>query len=274
MNPRKPANPHPPLSDDNGSPSPARGEEKSASLRDIRNKQFWAIIPAAGVGTRMQADRPKQYLPLLGKTLFEHSLLKLLNLHDISGAVVAVDTHDTAWRALHFTHNKPVLTATGGKERFHSVLNALNTLLTHLGNDVTEQNEIWVLVHDAARPCVRPDDLELLMHCASADDHGGLLAVPVRDTMKRQTSEGRTATTVDRNGLWHAMTPQMFKLSLLIKALTNALENNLHVTDDASAMELLGYQPLLVACHDDNIKITRPFDLTLAELYMQQQALE
>ena len=241
------------------------------SLLNPLPKQFWAIVPAAGVGARMQANRPKQYLELLGKTLIEHSLQRLLDVPALSGAVVAVDAQDTGWAALKFTHTKPVLTTAGGKERCHSVLHALNALAAHLGKAFTEQNEIWVLVHDAARPCIRADDLERLIDRASQDDHGGLLAVPVRDTMKRQTPEGRTQITVDRNGLWHAMTPQMFKLSLLIKALNNVVKKQLHVTDDASAMELLGYQPLLVGCHDDNIKITRPFDLTLASLYMQHQ---
>lgn len=243
------------------------------SLRDTGNKQFWAIVPAAGVGTRMQADRPKQYLELLGKTLIEHSVQRLLDVPTIRGVVLALDSADTQWAQLHFTHTKPVLIAAGGTERCHSVLNALQRLASELSTHSAGmgESEVWVLVHDAARPCVRADDLARLMNEASRDDHGGLLALPVRDTMKRQNTEGRVEATVDRNGLWHAMTPQMFKLPLLIKALNNALEKQLHVTDDASAMELAGYHPLLVACHEDNIKITRPFDLTLATLYMQQQ---
>ena len=232
-------------------------------------KQFWAIVPAAGVGSRMQADRPKQYLTLYGKTLLEHSLHRLLNLPEIVGAVLALDSHDPYWPTLHFQHNKPILIAAGGKERCHSVLNALQLLTDKLP---TVQNDIWVLVHDAARPCVRAEDLHKLIELASNDDHGGLLAVPARDTMKRQTSEGRSETTVDRNGLWHAMTPQMFKLSLLVNAISDAVAKQLHVTDDASAMELAGFHPRLVACHEDNIKITRPFDLTLASLYLQQQS--
>jgi 2-C-methyl-D-erythritol 4-phosphate cytidylyltransferase len=260
-------------------------------------KQFWAIVPAAGVGTRMQADRPKQYLELLGKTLIEHSVQRLLDVPEMTGVVIALDKQDTVWSQLHFTHTKPVLTVSGGEERCHSVLNALQRLETELsspssltGDDYKdvggratseavaegwgEGEDIWVLVHDAARPCVRAEDLGRLIELASLDDHGGLLALPVRDTMKRQTAEGRVDATVDRSGLWHAMTPQMFKLPLLIKALNNALEKKLHVTDDASAMELAGYHPLLVACHEDNIKITRPFDLTLATLYMQQQTMQ
>ncbi|MBI3187752.1 MAG: 2-C-methyl-D-erythritol 4-phosphate cytidylyltransferase, partial [Gammaproteobacteria bacterium] len=218
----------------------------SVSLRDNPEKQFWAIVPAAGVGTRMQADRPKQYLELLGKTLIEHSVQRLLDVPDITGVVLALDSADTQWSQLHFMHSKPVLITNGGKERCHSVLNALRHLEQTLaqapsplmgegwgGGDNSIQgfaidtphpnplpqgeregnsslflreratDEVWVLVHDAARPCVRTDDLTRLMKDASLDDHGGLLALPVRDTMKRQTADGRVDTTVDRNGLWH-----------------------------------------------------------------------
>jgi 2-C-methyl-D-erythritol 4-phosphate cytidylyltransferase len=241
---------------------------RHSKIQHPSNKRFWAIVPAAGTGTRMQADRPKQYLELLGKTLIEHSLQRLLAVPAIEGVVVALDAQDAWWPQLGFTHTKPVLIVKGGKERCHSVLNALAFLDEHLQH---ASDEIWVLVHDAARPCVRADDLNQLIRLASHDDHGGLLALPVRDTMKRQSADGRVEATVDRNGLWHAMTPQMFKLSILNNALNNSFEKQLHVTDDASAMELAGYHPLLVACHEDNIKVTRPFDLTLAGLYMQQQ---
>ena len=232
------------------------------------HKTFWAVIPAAGVGQRMHADRPKQYLELHDKTVLEYSLLRLLELPAICGAVVALDADDHYWQKLAFSHSKPVLTVTGGDERCDSVLNALKLLEQQ---NPQPANEIWVLVHDAARPCVRPDDLEKLIELASHDDHGGLLALPVRDTMKRQKDNNRVQTTVDRKGLWHALTPQMFKLSLLRQALEQALEKGMQVTDDASAMELAGYSPLLVEGHEDNIKITRPFDLSLANLYLKEQ---
>ena len=162
-----------------------------------------------------------------------------------------------------------MLTTSGGAERYDSVSKALYALNTHLAAD--SDSDIWVLVHDAARPCVRHRDISILIETASFDDHGGLLAVPVRDTMKRQQENHRVQTTVDRTGLWHALTPQMFRLPLLIKALNNAQKKGLQVTDDASAMELDGYMPLLVEGHEDNIKITRPFDLTLANLYLGEQ---
>lgn len=232
-------------------------------------KQFWAIIPAAGAGKRMAADRPKQYLEFQNKTVIEYSLNRLLDHPAISGAVVALDNADSYWQQMAYCHSKPVLNIQGGAERCDSVLKALQALATHLKN--TDLSKVWVLVHDAARPCVRADDLTNLMDSASYDDNGGLLAVPVRDTMKRQQDNNRIQTTIDRTGLWHALTPQMFKLPLLIAALQGAEEKGLHVTDDASAMELAGYHPLLVEGHEDNIKITRPFDLELAKLYIQHQ---
>ena len=231
-------------------------------------KSFWAVIPAAGVGKRMAADRPKQYLELQNKTVMEHCLQRLLDHPDISGVVVSLDEHDTYWADINFTHNKPVITCTGGAERYDSVMNALLALKNSLSSEESEQT--WVLVHDAARPCVRSEDITRLIESASFDDHGGLLAIPVRDTMKRQQENNRVQTTVDRTGLWHALTPQMFKLPLLINALDKAHQKGLHVTDDASAMELDGYTPLLVEGHEDNIKITRPFDLTLANLYLRE----
>jgi 2-C-methyl-D-erythritol 4-phosphate cytidylyltransferase len=234
-------------------------------------KEFWAIIPAAGAGKRMAADRPKQYLKFQNETVIEHSLNCLLNHPAITGVVLALDENDAYWSELNFSHSKPVLSINGGKERCDSVLNALHGLSSHLSD--IDQSDIWVLVHDAARPCVRETDLSKLINEASHDDNGGLLASPVRDTMKREQSNNRVQTTVDRTGLWHALTPQMFKLPLLINALQLAIEKKLHVTDDASAMELAGYSPLLVEGYEDNIKITRPFDLQLAELYIQNQKL-
>lgn len=233
------------------------------------NKQFWAIIPAAGAGKRMAADRPKQYLTFQNKTVIEYSLNRILDHCSITGAVIALDENDSYWQQLHYSHNKTVVRTSGGAERCDSVLNALRSLALHLkGQDISN---VWVLVHDAARPCVRDEDLTSLIERASHDDNGGLLALPVRDTMKRQQDNNRIQTTVDRAGLWHALTPQMFKLPLLVQALENAMDKGLHVTDDASAMELAGYSPLLVEGHEDNIKITRPFDLELARLYIQNQ---
>ena len=234
----------------------------------MQTKQFWAIIPAAGVGKRMQADRPKQYLPLLNKTVIEHTLDRLLSLQEVSGVVVSVSEKDEYWPSLNYQSVKPLLVAKGGVERSDSVLNAL--LL--LQEKAVDNNEIHVLVHDAARPCVRTEDIQNLIVQAQQNDNGGLLALAVRDTMKRADNNSQVLKTVDRDGLWHALTPQMFKLDLLVHALQQAEANNLSVTDDASAMELAGYHPVLIEGHEDNIKITRAFDLQLAELFLKHQS--
>ncbi len=233
-----------------------------------KEKQFWVIIPAAGVGKRMQADRPKQYLPLYNKTVIEHTLDRLLALDEVVGAVLSVSEADEYWPELNYRCDKPLYIAKGGKERSDSVLNALELL----DESVDSSEAIWVLVHDAARPCVRADDVKNLIRGAGNADDGGLLALPVRDTMKRSNITGQIVKTVIREGLWHALTPQMFPLCCLKPALINAQKNKLAVTDDASAMELAGYSPLLIEAHEDNIKITRAFDLKLAEMFMQNQA--
>jgi len=233
----------------------------------MSNNQYWAIIPAAGVGKRMQADRPKQYLTLLNKTVIEHTLDRLLSLDEICGVVLSISKDDEYWKNLNYTTHKPLLIADGGKERSDSVLNAL-LLLSKKNNHA---KNIYALVHDAARPCVRTQDIQVLIHHTYQNDNGGLLALPVRDTMKRSGENSNVLKTIAREGLWHALTPQMFKLDLLIEALQNAQEKNLAVTDDASAMELAGYHPHLVEAHEDNIKITRAFDLQLAKLYLENQ---
>ncbi len=233
----------------------------------MNDKKFWAVIPAAGTGKRMQADRPKQYLPLHNKTVIEHTLERLLSIDEIIGVVLSISDGDEYWPDLNYTNEKPLLIANGGKERCDSVLNALRLLEKENKN----AESIWVLVHDAARPCVRADDIKKLIKQASHKVDGGLLALPVRDTMKRSNQHAQVTKTVNRDGLWHALTPQMFRLDLLLAALQQAKKDNTPVTDDASAMELAGYQPQLIEAHEDNIKITRAFDLQLAELYLKNQ---
>jgi len=229
--------------------------------------QYWAIIPAAGAGKRMRANRPKQYLQLHGITVLEHTLNRLLSMELVTGVVLSISEADEYWADLNYQTTKPLLIAKGGNERSDSVLNALTLLNEHIDN----AQEVYTLVHDAARPCVRTDDIEKLIKQAS-DENGGLLALAVRDTMKRSDNTNNVLKTVDRNNLWHALTPQMFRLDLLTDALQTAQEKNLTVTDDASAMELAGYKPKLIEAHEDNIKITRAFDLELAELYITKQS--
>jgi len=230
---------------------------------------IWAIVPAAGIGKRMQSTIPKQYLPLNDKPILAHTVNRLLSFKAISGLVISLQPHDTRWDELIITSSKPIIRAAGGMERSDSVLNALHALQEHPGFNA--QND-WVMVHDAVRPCIVEADIKQLAEQVTQPD-GGLLALPVRDTMKRQhhLSNNSVASTVEREGLWHALTPQYFPWRLLKNALEEAASKHLAITDESSAMELAGYSPLLVTGREDNIKVTRPADLQLAELYLSKQ---
>ena len=225
----------------------------------------WAVIPAAGAGRRMGAAIPKQYLDLAGLPVLEHSLRLFHDHPRIRGLAVALDPTDERWEGLPSARHPKVLRVPGGSERCHSVLNSLEALGGYAGGDD------WVLVHDAARPCLRRTDLDRLIAILEGHPVGGLLGIPVRDTMKAADARGEVQHTVPREGLWHAYTPQMFRLGALRQALTRALAAGQLVTDDASAMELAGQRPLLVEGHADNLKITRPEDLPLAHFYLTQQ---
>lgn len=216
----------------------------------------------------MESDTPKQYLSLLGKTVLEHSMRKLLDVPEISGAVIAISGNDEYWQCLNFQHEKSVLLAPGGRERCDSVLSALQVLSQSADDDD------WVLVHDAARPCVRREDINNLIRICIENNTGGMLAVPVRDTIKKACESTEThlqeiTETVDRSMLWHAQTPQMFRLGLLREALSKAIDSGMTVTDESSAMEWAGYRPLLVEGHGDNIKITKHEDIGLALCYLE-----
>lgn len=226
--------------------------------------QYWCIVPAAGVGRRMGADHPKQYLSLLDKTVCEHTLLRLLSVPGISKVVVCVSPEDTWWPKLSLKDDPRIVAVDGGKERCDSVLNGLHYLRT------LAADSDWVLVHDVARPCVRVTDIETLIGQAGAHSCGGILATPVRDTLKRADASQEIADTVDRSQMWQALTPQMFKVGELTHALESALAEGVTITDEASAIEWAGGKPLLVEGHPDNIKITHPNDLSLALLFLKQ----
>jgi len=226
---------------------------------------YWVVLPAAGMGRRVGASIPKQYLDMSGLPVIEHTLRIFLDHPRINGVVVVLDPVDTHWDALASADHPAIWRVDGGAERCHSVLNALHWLAHRAGEDD------WVLVHDAARPCLRRTDLDRLMDALADHPVGGLLGVPVRDTMKAADASNRVLHTIPRNGLWHAYTPQMFRLGPLRTLLRRALAAGELVTDDASAFELTGQAPLLVEGHSDNIKITRPEDLPLAQFYLQQQ---
>ncbi|MGB1111406.1 MAG: 2-C-methyl-D-erythritol 4-phosphate cytidylyltransferase [Gammaproteobacteria bacterium] len=234
----------------------------------MSDTSIWAVIPAAGVGRRMGADIPKQYLPLAGRSVLEQTIRRLNQLPRVSGIYVATSGADEHWPevAAGLSDIPHLQRVEGGSERCHSVLNALDALL-----ELAAESD-WVMVHDAARPCVRLEDLNRLVDDLQDDEVGGLLAHPVRDTMKRDDGTGRIERTEDRQGLWHALTPQMFRLGALRSALANALAAGEMVTDEASAMEFAGYFPKLVEGRVDNIKITHPEDLALAEFFLTRQS--
>lgn len=220
-------------------------------------KKIIAIVPASGVGSRMNALLPKQYLTIQGKTILEHSLQRFLDHEQIAQIIVAVSETDPYYSNIELLKHPKITVVFGGETRAHSVFNALN---------VADENA-WALVHDAARPCLKRSDIDKILQIER--DHGGILATPAVDTMKR--ANGTTIThTEDRSTLWHALTPQFFKVGLLRDALKSAFEQNLTITDEASAMEFAGYSPQLVAGRSDNLKVTRPEDLALAEFYLMK----
>lgn len=218
-----------------------------------------AVVPAAGIGKRMQTDRPKQYLKLHGKTLLEHSVDRLKAVSNVSRIWLALAADDPYFDSTPLAA-EDISRVKGGAERMHSVLNALQF--------IDEHHYPWVLVHDAARPLVRKADIELLIsRCLSAGE-GGILACRVRDTMKR--GENSVSETVSREHLWHALTPQFFPTAILRAALKDAIAAGVEVTDEASAMEWAGHKVLLIEGHSDNIKVTQPADLALAAFYLEQ----
>ena len=224
-----------------------------------------AVVPAAGVGSRMQAACPKQYLTIGQFTLLEHSVARLLAHPAVKQVIVPVSNHDGWFDSLPLAQDSRILRVTGGDTRAESVLAGLNAI----------QHSEWVLVHDAARPCLHPDDLARLLAVREYSKVGGILAAPVRDTMKR-AEPGKTAIahTVEREDLWHALTPQFFPHQLLTACLTRALHEGATITDEASALEYCGYHPELVSGRSDNIKVTRPEDLALAAFYLTQIQLQ
>lgn len=217
---------------------------------------FWAVIPAAGVGSRMRADRPKQYLTLAGRTILEHTLACFLDHPALQGLVVSLAEDDPFWPHLPCANDPRIRRAPGGSERADSVFNALLRLVELGANE-----DDWVLVHDAARPNLARSDLDNLLAVLADDPVGGLLAVPARDTLKRAGADGRVKETVDRSVIWQAYTPQMFRLAPLQHALADARVAGVAVTDEASAMEWAGKAPRLVEGRADNLKVTRPEDL-------------
>ncbi len=244
---------------------------------NLKSPRIAAVVPAAGHGSRMGSPLAKQYLPLAGQLMIEHSLNALLQNPSLEQVVVALSADDAHFQQLAVARDPRIATVVGGAERANSVLAALEKLALE-GID-------WVLVHDAARPCLTAQDLNALMEHCLESGMGGLLAAPVRDTMKRAQADSLRAvisqveipqveTTIPREQLWHALTPQMFPLAALHAAYRAALAAGVNLTDEASAMEWAGHPVALVSGSRWNIKVTTAEDLPLAAWLLSQTAKE
>ena len=207
----------------------------------------------------MGSDIPKQYLELLGKTVIEHTVERFLSHDCTKGIVVVLNQNDQYWCDLNISKTEKIMTTTGGKERCDSVLCGLKKLSGLIAS------KDWVMVHDAARPCLKKIDIDRLLASFDNNSAGSILASPVRDTMKRSDESGYIIETVERNKLWHALTPQAFQFDILTRALESAISQGITVTDEAQAVEILGVKPLLVQGENNNIKITHMNDLKTAE---------
>ncbi|TKB55433.1 2-C-methyl-D-erythritol 4-phosphate cytidylyltransferase [Ferrimonas aestuarii] len=218
-----------------------------------------AVVPAAGIGKRMGATMPKQYLPLVGKPILSHTLSLLLSHPRVDRVVVAINPDDEVFASLPEANHPKLSAVVGGGERADSVLSALNSI---------EDEQAWAMVHDAARPCLSHADIDALIEQVGAQ--GAILAAKVRDTMKRGDANGNIDHTVEREALWHALTPQLFPVKALRDALVDGLAQGAAITDEASAMERLGWKPKLVEGQISNLKVTHPSDLKMAELLIQE----
>lgn len=218
----------------------------------------WAVVAAAGRGERFGGRQPKQYARLADRAVLSWSIGALLAERSIATVMVALAPGDRRFARLPEAGNARVRSCPGGARRELSVAGALRALEPHA------RDEDWVLVHDAARPCLRRSDVRALIAGVDDDPVGGFLAVPVGDTVKVADGQGRSERTLPREGLWRALTPQMFRYGVLRRALALCVDRERSVTDEAAAVELLGLRPRLVPGHGDNLKITHPADLALA----------
>ncbi len=224
--------------------------------------QCWAVIPAAGIGERVGLSIPKQYLQIAGKTILEHAIQPFISHSCVKGITVALNPNDTQFESLSIYHSCAKLHfVEGGETRAHSVLNALQSVEAQI-----DRND-FVLVHDAARPCLTASDLDKLINKCLSHKVGGILGSKVSDTIK-QVEAGKIINTLDRGNIWRAFTPQMFKLGLLQSAIKKAFDNNIVITDESSAIEYAGYTPCMIEGDAGNIKVTTAEDIALAEFFL------
>lgn len=228
----------------------------------------WAVVPAAGSGRRMAAEVPKQYLKLNGVPILEHTLRALLACPDIRGVVVVLDPSDRRADAIPSLSDPRVTTASGGAERADSVLAGLEAITAEAGV------KDWVLVHDAARPCISVTTLRALITSCLSEGVGGVMAQASVDTLKHVSDDNRVVETLDRKVIWRAQTPQMFKLTELTSALSSAIASEAAITDESMAMELAGYPVSILEGPSTNIKITVPGDLEIAEIILRRLSWE
>jgi 2-C-methyl-D-erythritol 4-phosphate cytidylyltransferase len=231
-----------------------------------KTPRYWAVIPSAGGGARMGLGKPKQYLPLRGKALIEWSIAPFLDSGWIDGIVVVLAKGDTDFAKLPIAGHPKIFITGGGASRAESVLAGLQVAESR---SRALDAPVFVLVHDAARPCLTCDDIETLREEAS-DEHGGLLALPVNDNLKKEDKE-RASATIDRKELWRAQTPQLFRLDLLRAALEAAVASGHAPADEAAAMERADRRPRLVRGRESNVKVTYPEDVPLAEFWLSRQ---
>lgn len=228
----------------------------------------WAVVPAAGRGRRFGGPTPKQYLEVAGQPVLAHALDALLAHDAVKGAVVAIAADDADWPGWTQRCAKPVHACIGGAERADSVRAGLRAL------DGLAPADAWVLVHDAARPNLVLADLDRLLDRALASGEGAILAAPVRDTLKQADADRCVVDTRPRDGLWRALTPQLFRRGALAAALDAAGAAGIAVTDEAMAMEHAGQRVLLVEGREDNLKVTTPADLALIEFLLARRSVE
>ncbi len=230
------------------------------------DRDLWCVVPAAGRGARFGGEVPKQYQMLAGKPMLLRTLERLAAHPRIAGVMVALAADDRYWHESFAIGSKAILTTIGGDQRADSVLAGLDALRERSGDHE------FVLVHDAARPCVRADDISRLIELGIPAG-GALLAAPLRDTLKHSDDERRVAATEARDARWRALTPQMFRYGELVAALRAAISAGITITDEAMAMERAGHRPLLVEGSESNIKVTTPDDLALAEFILARQTV-
>ncbi len=230
----------------------------------MNKDKYFLVVPASGIGQRMNSTIPKQYIILeKGLTILDQCLNTILSNDLISGFIVALDKKDSHFKSSDFAKDPKLISiTTGGKERFHSVLNALNAL------DQTAKPNDWVLVHDAVRPCIRKEDINKLIEEVADDKVGGILANRIVDTVK-QKNNGELVSTIDRQKLYIAQTPQMFRYAILKDSIEKAIKSNMHITDESEALESLNYSIRIVEGSSSNIKITTQEDIHLANYFLK-----